>query len=156
MSVELQKELHNIAQRVVHTSDPLLQTCLYLSVKVDIDDYKMLLPASSQKDLSIIERIGVQAKAYLETRREVKLLWDTPEEDSNDAPIDLKGEIIVDENNLINRTIRFVSNNSRQIIASASSVALGVLGALYLGAPYPVRVGSLAGAIAFLGAKSLI
>ncbi len=153
MSVSITERLNYLAQEIRKTDDLLHQVCIYETAKIDIDDFKTKLPAGCKKAISIIMTTGSQAKLFLAAQESKRA---SKEEDFDDAPIGLKGELIVVENNLTNRTIRFASNNSGQIIAGASSVALGILGALHLGAPYPVRVGSFAGAIAFLGAKLVL
>ncbi len=153
MSVSITERLNHLAQEITKTDDLLHQVCIYETAKIDIDDFKTKLPADCKKAISIIMTTGSQAKLFLAAQESKRA---SKEEDFDDAPIGLKGELIVVENNLTNRTIRFASNNSGQIIAGASSVALGILGALHLGAPYPVRVGSFAGAIAFLGAKLVL
>jgi len=153
MSISPAEYLNLLAKQIQNPDEDLeYKVYIYESVKTDTDNFKNNIPPGCEEAISTIKTLGFQAKLFLEAQETKR---SSKEDVPRRVPPGSRKEI-GDENNLTNRTIRFLSDNSGQIMAGASSVALGILGALYYRVPYPVRAGALGGSIAFLGAKSLL
>ncbi|NGX48734.1 MAG: hypothetical protein K940chlam5_00324 [Candidatus Anoxychlamydiales bacterium] len=142
--------LIDFAKQIQQIDDPEARAAIYESVGIDTYGFTKY-PEDCSDAIRTIKTVGMQVKLLLDAR---KNLPSKKEEHEEIATLPDRG--INDENNLTSKAVRFVSNNSGQITASVSSIGLGILGALYAGAPYPVRVGAIGGGLAFVGAKYIL
>lgn len=142
----------DLEKRFQETDDLETKAAIFESVKIDTENFTSY-PKDCIEAIKIINTYGLQAKLHSEARS--NLLDSKKERDQKLIPSP-SSKPEENENTLTNKTLRFLSNNSGQIITAVSSVAFGILGALYLGAPYPVRIGSLTGTIAFAGIKLVL
>ena len=143
--------LIDFAKQIQQIDDIEARAAIYESVRIDTHGFTKY-PEDCFDAIRTIKTVGIQVKLLLDAR---KNLPDSKKEElARIATLPDRG--INDENNLTSKAVRFVSNNSSQIIASVSSVGLGILGALYVGTPDPVRVGAIGGSLAFVGAKYIL